>query len=167
MPGSIVLAPFSNKNIVDWPAGRYGELIALCLQRFDLAIRVIGTIDQRQMGNALVRPYPSARVENLCGLLPWQRTLRVIAESRVTIGNNSGVPHAAARMGVPTVCIFGGSQIETEWMPRGPKAYMLTRHVVCSPCWNAQCRFGKRCLTEISAATVVEMVTRVLEQTGG
>lgn len=163
MSGYIVVAPFSNEQLRDWPGGHYAELLDHCVRNLDSTIKVIGTIHQRPMANLIVRNLPADRVENLCGLLPWARVSDLLAGAQVVVGNNSGIPHTAARLGVPTVCIFGGTHAESEWMPRGAHVFLITKHTVCSPCSRQSCVYGKRCLHEIPPLAVFDLVVRAAQ----
>lgn len=163
MSGYIVVAPFSNDRLRDWPRSNYTRLLDLYVRRFDAKVKIIGTIHQRPLANQLVRELPGDRVENLCGIISWSAVMDLIAGARVVVGNNSGIPHTSARLGIPTVCIFGGTHSETEWMPRGPQAFLITNHVACSPCSRNDCPYGKRCLNELSAEAVFEMVDKAMQ----
>lgn len=159
----VVIAPFSNSAIRDWPAGHYDELIKLLLLDAGVSgnIRVIGTAGQRLGGCEIVRRHPADRVINECGRLPWGDVLDVVQTAACVIGNNSGIAHVAGEFGVPTVCIFGGSHHRFEWRPRGRSVIVLSRAIGCSPCHLDHRRsspYGKACLTEISPAEVRDAV---------
>ncbi|NWG03118.1 MAG: glycosyltransferase family 9 protein [Syntrophaceae bacterium] len=49
------------------------------------------------------------------------------------IGNDSGISHLAAAMGLSTLVIFGPTD-EKVWSPRGEKTAVVRRGVPCSPC---------------------------------
>jgi ADP-heptose:LPS heptosyltransferase len=40
------------------------------------------------------------------------------------VGNDSGVAHLSARLGLPTVAVFGPTD-PVEWAPRGPRVVVL------------------------------------------
>ena len=156
----IVVAPFSNEPLRDWPAAHFAALIGRCIRDMRVVVRVVGTIHQREAANGIIRSFPAHQVENTCGLLSWLELGSMIARAQVVVGNNSGVVHASARADVPTVCIFGGSHAEAEWMPRGPSVFLVTKHTACSPCARSSCAHGKRCLHEIAPDTVFDLVVR-------
>ena len=163
MKNYIIVAPFSNDFLKDWPSYHYAELIELCYKEFNLDVKIIGTLNQRAHANELVRCLPGDRVANLCGAIKWQDVERLILEAALVIGNNSGIPHYSSKLGIPTICIFGGMHSEAEWMPIGKKVYLIAKHVVCSPCSSFDCPYAKRCLTEISPKVVFEIVCKALE----
>jgi ADP-heptose:LPS heptosyltransferase len=45
-------------------------------------------------------------------------------ESRAYVGNDSGVSHLAAALGVPTIAVFGPTD-PTVWAPLGPKVAVV------------------------------------------
>jgi ADP-heptose:LPS heptosyltransferase len=155
----VIVAPFSNSAIRDWPADRFAELVGLLLEDTPrgTCIRVVGTAGQRLGANNVVRRHPADRVSNECGRMDWGCVLRAISEARCVIGNNSGLAHVAGYLGRPTVCIFGGSHQRSEWRPRGQNVVVLSRSVACSPCQldhGSVSFFGKACLRDITAREV-------------
>ena len=168
---SVILAPFSNSDIRDWPAEHYAGLIeALVRQgRGDERIRVVGTANQKLRANDIVRRFDPGRVENACGRLSWPALLVELRHAACVVGNNSGVAHLAGYYGVPTVCVFGGSHQRVEWSPRGAKMVLVSRAIACSPCQldhGASCPFDKACLTQIAPAEVADVVLRLLRPHG-
>ena len=57
----------------------------------------------------------------------------VMEGCRFFIGNDSGISHLAAALGLPTVAIFGPTD-QRVWSPRGEKTFVVSREVDCSPC---------------------------------
>jgi heptosyltransferase-3 len=53
------------------------------------------------------------------------------------IGNDSGVSHLAAFIGLPTVAIFGPSDPDI-WKPMGRAVKVVRRDLECSPCFEAK-----------------------------
>jgi ADP-heptose:LPS heptosyltransferase len=162
----IVVAPFSNSDIRDWPAPHFRALIALLVARWDGAIHVIGAPDQRIRAGEIVRPFDPRRVVNDCGRTPWAETMERIRSAACVVGNNSGIAHLAAFAGVPTLCIFSGAHQRLEWRPIGGNVVTLSRAIVCSPCHlhhAVDCPYGLACLDQIRPETVFEAVERLLD----
>jgi ADP-heptose:LPS heptosyltransferase len=164
----IVIAPFSNSDIRDWPAGSFQRLIE-CLQKAhsrDGLIRVIGAGSQTLRAREIVRSFSSDRVRNDCGR-PWREVVDLLHSAACVVGNNSGVAHLAARIGRPTVCIFSGAHQRIEWRPLGRNVVVLSRAIACAPCHlhrAADCPFGKACLEQITPETVSEAVLEVIDR---
>jgi ADP-heptose:LPS heptosyltransferase len=81
----------------------------------------------------------------------------VIEKSGLFIGNDSGISHMAAALGLPTLAIFGPTD-HRVWSPRGEKVEVIRRGIPCSPC--AQERFflcrELECLNAIEVGDILK-----------
>lgn len=164
----IIIAPFSNGDIRDWPPESFQRLIGYLLEAgfHDGLIRVIGAKTQALRAREVVRPFDANLVRNDCGR-PWSEVQKRLQAAKCVVGNNSGVAHLAARMGTPTVCIFGGAHQRTEWRPLGFNVVVLSRAIACAPCHlhrAADCPYGKACLEQIAPELVSEAVLRLMNR---
>src|SRR5690606_1661884 len=57
--GMIVIAPYSNDALRDWPRAHFERLIDLCLENLDREIVLVGSAEQRQAINLMVRGRPA------------------------------------------------------------------------------------------------------------
>lgn len=165
---AIIVAPFSNSAIRDWPVGHYAEMIGLLLARIpcDRQVHVIGTPNQRLGACEVVRRHPADRVVNRCGRMDWDAVLAAVRDACCVIGNNSGIAHVAGYLGTPTVCVFGGSHQRIEWRPRGPNVVVLSRTIACSPCQldhGDRSPYRKACLREIAPADVADAAVMMMD----
>lgn len=166
----IVIAPFSNSDIRDWPAAHFKALIGRLVAERDETIRVVGSPGQAIRAREIVRPFDARRVVNDCGRTPWSKTLGLIRSAACVVGNNSGIAHLAAFEGVPTICVFSGSHQRLEWRPIGERVITLSRAIACSPChfhYAAHCPFGLACLDQITPDTVFDAVSRLIGRAPG
>ncbi len=166
----IVIAPFSNSDIRDWPAPHYRALIARLVADRDGLVHVVGEPGQAIRAREIVRPFDSARVINDCGRSVWGDVVNLIQSAACVIGNNSGIAHLAVFEGVPTVCVFGGAHQRLEWRPIGSHAVTLSRAIACSPCHfhhAAHCPYGLACLEQITPDAVFETVSRLVDRVPG
>lgn len=166
----ILIAPFSNGDIRDWPPESFQQLIRCFLEAgsHDGSIRVIGAKSQALRAREIVRPFNADLVRNDCGR-PWPEVLDRLGRAKCVVGNNSGIAHLAARMGTPTVCIFGGAHQRTEWRPLGFNVVVLSRAIACAPCHlhrAADCPYGKACLEQIAPEVVSEAALRLIDKAG-
>jgi len=166
----IIVAPFSNSDIRDWPARHFQALIGRLVAERDEVIRVVGAPGQAIRARDIVRPFDANRVVNDCGRTPWPATLDLIRSATCVVGNNSGIAHLAAFHGVPTVCVFSGSHQRLEWRPIGSQVITLSRAIACSPCHlhhAAHCPYGLACLDQITPDSVFDAVTRLIDRVPG
>ena len=96
----------------------------------------------------------------------------LLGKSRLFIGNDSGMMHLAAMVGVPILGIFGPGSPETSgpYIKMG-KQEIVTKDFACSPCKQ---RFFKECkpsalnkpycLEDITVKDVHEAVRRLLDR---
>ena len=110
----IVVAPFANSDIRDWPLGHFQTMIGQLIGLRPETVHVVGAPGQAIRARDLVRPLDPARVVNDCGKLDWQALNRLVRGAGCVIGNNSGIAHLAALAGIPTICIFGGAHQRGE-----------------------------------------------------
>lgn len=73
------------------------------------------------------------------------------------IGNDSGISHLAAFLGLATVAVFGPSDPQ-RWQPVGRAVKALRPELECSPCFetNSTGCESMECLDQTTPATVVE-----------
>ena len=57
----------------------------------------------------------------------------VLARAALYVGNDSGMTHLAALLGVPTVALFGATDPRV-WSPRGRRVEIVAGTAPCSPC---------------------------------
>ncbi len=165
----IFVAPFANNDVKDWPGEHYAEMLRLLCRDWDGdgLFRVIGVESQAIRACDIVRRLDATRVVNDCGRLPWAQVVAGLKRARCVIGNDSGIPHLAAYLGAPTVCVFGGSHQRLEWRAMGHTVVTVSRAVGCSPCHldhGGACVYDKACLRQIEPAVVAEQVLALLRQ---
>ena len=103
---AIVIHPFSGSARKNWPLPLFRKLAER------LACPVEWTAGPEEaLDNAV-------RFENLSDLAAW------LAGARLFIGNDSGIAHLAAAVGVPTLALFGPTSPDI-WAPRGEQVIAL------------------------------------------
>jgi hypothetical protein len=102
-----VIHPFSGSPRKNWPLERYRGLA----QRLALPVRWCAGPEEKLED--------ATRIDNLYQLASW------LASARLYIGNDSGITHLAAAVGVPTVAIFGPTD-PAVWAPRGDRVNVLS-----------------------------------------
>jgi len=112
---AIAFHPGSGGRWKCWPPERFARL-AEALDRPVLLIE--GPADEdacREVAQGLPRRLPLARAAGLS----VGRVAALIARCGCYVGNDSGISHLAAGLGVPTVAVFGPTD-PAVWEPRGP-----------------------------------------------
>jgi ADP-heptose:LPS heptosyltransferase len=162
----VVIAPFSNSRVRDWPLGRYEELIGLLLKDSGIHIILVGTRDHVAQLASLCQTYgDDNRITSVAGQTDWSGLAALLLQADLVIANNSGVAHLAAACGRPTLAIYSGSHQPQEWRPRGQTIRIITAVVSCSPCGYEKlelCPYDHRCMTMIEPETVVQHARAML-----
>ncbi len=105
-----------------WPWERFEEAVhTLADARGAHVALSAGPADERLLP-ALTRA-ASGRVHRVAGL-PLIELSAMLAHARCYIGNDSGITHLAAALGVPTVAIFGPTD-PAVWAPRGEHVHVV------------------------------------------
>jgi ADP-heptose:LPS heptosyltransferase len=144
-----------------WPAGRYGAVIRWLVGRGVDVLLLGGPADEalvRELHEGLALP----RVHRIGGL-PLRRMAAVIARSTLYLGNDSGLMHVAAAVGVPVVAIFGPSDPLT-WGPIGARNTVLHGSAGCPSCTRQELDAcpRQRCLEAIGTELVIDVVEKKL-----
>lgn len=165
----IVMVPFSNSTVRDWPTPQYAELIGLLADRFDCVVTLVGAPGQvaqaEKLMHALPDSVPAAKVCNLVGKTKWSDLPALLAAADLVICNNSGAAHQAAMLGTRTLAIYSGSHQPLEWGPRGPRARAIMLSVPCSPCGYERvedCPGGHACMRLLTPEMVISQVEQML-----
>jgi ADP-heptose:LPS heptosyltransferase len=92
--------------------------------------------------------------------LPITRLAALLSHASLFIGNDSGISHLAAALGVPTLAIFGPTD-PLCWAPRSDRALWLQGQASCAPCSIEQLRSceRQRCLESLGTEAVLAFIT--------
>ena len=153
----LAIAPGSGAREKNWPLISFEAIARWWRERVNgNVIVILGPVEEERGG-----------YESLCnhGLairgITLGRLAAMIARCNLYIGNDSGISHIAAALGVPTAAIFGPSSVN-QWAPRGTNVLVLTHEVPCSPCnvsTMKNCRH-RDCLAALTPAEVVGQLER-------
>jgi ADP-heptose:LPS heptosyltransferase len=151
----LCLHPGSGSPAKNWPAQRFAE-VALCAQR-ELGLRVVlihGPADGVAVSD--VQTYVQDLDHSVLRDLPLPLLAAILARCTAYVGNDSGVSHMAAALGVPTVAIFGPTDPEV-WAPRGPSAHIVAGGASCAPCRPQEWRGCdlRECLSDVTTNAVI------------
>jgi heptosyltransferase-2 len=101
-------------------------------------------------------------VLDLVGKTNLRQALGVLRHLGLLVGNDSGLMHAAAALGVPVIAIYGSTDPWWAW-PFTDRATVFYRPRPCSPCVARTCDIGYACLTDITVADVAQAARGWLE----
>jgi heptosyltransferase-3 len=118
----IAIHPGSGGQHKCWPAGRYAALADILTANGAAILLVAGPADTTILAalRAAQQTPPAAIAHNL----PLQLLSALLRRCAAFVGNDSGVTHLSALLGLPTVAIFGPTD-PAVWAPLGPHVYIV------------------------------------------
>ena len=153
----LAIAPGSGAREKNWPVISFERIARWWRERIGGSVIVIlGPVEEERGG-----------YESLCSHgvairgITLGRLAAVIARCSLYVGNDSGISHLAAALGVPTAAVFGPSNIN-QWAPRGQTVLVFRHEVPCSPCAVSvmkNCRHHD-CLAALTPAEVIRQLER-------
>ena len=96
---------------------------------------------------------------NLAGQLSLFETASLIAKATVFVGNDSGLLHVAAALGIPVIGIYGSTSPEfTPPLSHHARVLALT-DLACRPCFQRNCQYGHlQCLWGIKPDQILAVL---------
>ena len=110
----VAVHPGSGSPSKNWPIERFVEIIRRLQAKKTEVVAVLGEADVAESA-VLARELPELPVLEGLTLVELAATL---AECRAYLGNDSGITHVAAAVGLPVTALFGPSDADV-WAPRG------------------------------------------------
>lgn len=121
----LALAPTANWGGKQWSAERFVALAERLTggggPLAQARIAVFAGPDEREAARPVLDAMPAARRIDLAGKLDLLTAAACLGRADLFVGNDSGLMHLAAAMGVPTLGLFGPSR-EEHYGPWGPRA---------------------------------------------
>jgi ADP-heptose:LPS heptosyltransferase len=156
----LAIAPGSGAREKNWPDIYFRSVADWWRRRTGGFVVVIAGPVEEERGGTTAVSHDAVIARNLT----LAQLAALLARSDVYLGNDSGVTHLAAALGVPTVALFGPSDPRL-WAPRGGKVTILRLNVECSPCAIAlmkSCPHHK-CLTALTPDHVIGELGRIAD----
>jgi ADP-heptose:LPS heptosyltransferase len=153
----LAIAPGSGAREKNWPVISFEAIARWWRERVGgSVITFLGPVEDERGG-----------YESLCsyGLtirgITVGRLAAMIARCILYVGNDSGISHIAAALGLPTAPVFGPSSVN-QWAPRGNTVLVLRHQVPCSPCpVSAMKNCDHRdCLAALTPEEVIQKLER-------
>jgi heptosyltransferase-3 len=140
---SVAIHPGSGAAQKCWPASRFAAVIEQLWQRNRSVLLLAGPADSERVHDVL-QQLPSPLTPAMLKLLTNASLMEVARQlqlCRCYLGNDSGITHLAAMLGIPTIAIFGPTD-PVIWRPMGPSVHIIQG----------------RTLEEVSIDSVVEAI---------
>ena len=156
-----VVHPAAAFDTKQWATEKFAR-VAEDLSARGFALVAIAAPTEAYIADELKRN-SSARVVTFTDLsLPEVTALA--ARARLFVGNDSGIAHIAAAVGLPSVVIFGSSNV-VNWRPWATTAAeVVLEEMECQPCHGYFCEKFEQpeCIRRVPVERVIAAVERVL-----
>lgn len=160
----VVFCPFTTRPQKHWTKERWPELADLIINRFGLAVVLLGGPDDAEAGELIARPVHH-KILNMAGKTTIQQAAALIKGSSLLVGVDTGLTHMGIALDVPTVALFGATvpYLNTE----GKSGTVLYHPMECSPCRRSPtCEGDYTCMKAISTEEVLSVAERTLAHEG-
>jgi len=128
----IAIHPGSGNAKKCWPVKKFVELIKWIKNDFKAKVLlIVGPAENR-----LKEQIKKLSEENdlfIVRNFPLNHLAAILQKCQVYLGNDSGITHLAAAVGVPTLAIFGPTDFRV-WGPKNKKVKFLSSFYTCAPC---------------------------------
>ena len=123
---SIAIHPGSGAAHKCWPTSRFAAVIERLWQQNRSVLLLAGPADSERVHDVFqqLSSPPSPAMLKLLTNAPLMEVARQLQPCRCYLGNDSGITHLAAMLGVPTVAIFGPTDLAI-WRPMGPSVHII------------------------------------------
>jgi heptosyltransferase-2 len=144
-----------------WPREKYRQLVSKLAA--DMPVILAGSAGERALCETIAEGVHGAW--NAAGETTLGELFALLEESRVVVANDSGAPHVAASLGVPTVVIFGSTS--PRWtVPLGVDVHVVQEPVHCAPCFLRKCPTQLECYAGIMPERVHEAALAAMRKPG-
>jgi hypothetical protein len=163
LPGPwLAVAPGSGQVRKNWPLSHYYEVSRTLAWRFSLKVVWLAG-PAEEAGLPYLNGLAQAQGHLLVANRPLARVARILSRCRLYLGNDSGLTHLAAAVGIDVLALFGPTNPRV-WAPLGPHV-----HTLVASCPQAPCAVSRtihcpesQCLQELSPETVLTVATHLL-----
>lgn len=127
----IALHPGSGGAAKCWPTENFVEVIERLWQQNLPVLLLAGPADDERLESILgqLSPTPKPELLQVLANKPLLEIAHYLQACRCYLGNDAGITHLAAMLGVPTVAIFGPSD-PVVWRPIGPIVKVIWERVL-------------------------------------
>ncbi|CAO0823280.1 heptosyltransferase II [Desulfarculales bacterium] len=151
-----------------WPGERFAEALRdLAEQEGLAAVLLFGSSAEASATRTVAQGLSGLPVIDLSGRTNLAQALALLVRLDLFLTNDSGLMHAAAALGVPTLAVFGSTNPVTT-APLGPWVELVRRPLECSPCLKPTCPRGDlACFMAIAPQEVTRAALGLLARRSG
>ncbi|MCF8031753.1 MAG: lipopolysaccharide heptosyltransferase II [Desulfarculaceae bacterium] len=145
-----------------WPAERFAAAARELGASWDAAL-LFGSSGEAPACGAVAKGLEGAKALDLAGTTDLGQALALLERVSLFLTNDSGLMHAAAALGRPTVAVFGSTNPVTTG-PLGPRVTLVRGRAECAPCLKPTCERGDlACFTSVEPDAVAQAALALLQ----
>jgi ADP-heptose:LPS heptosyltransferase len=157
----IALAPGSGSPQKNWPASSFRAVADWWREQPSGAVMVLLGPVEEEKGDYAALCRGAVQVRNLS----LGQLAALLMRSDLHLGNDSGVSHLAAAIGVVSLVLFGPSSVD-QWAPRGKNVTVFSQNVECAPCAAPLMKScpHRMCLTALQPESIIKKLDKLNEK---
>jgi len=156
----VVICPGARSHIKRWTAEGFAALADRLIAEAGVSVIFCGEPDEEVVVEEVLTSMRQP-AHNAVGLTTIRQAGALMQRAALVITNDSASLHLASALNVPTVAIFGPTNAN-KYGPTAPQHRTIRRHLFCSPCEQALCRFNHECMRFIAPQEVYEAALELL-----
>ena len=151
-----------------WGEDNYTALVKAIVSRLDLGVVLLGTSDDKKIGDNMAEAASLKKVVNLAGKTSIREVAAILSRARCFIGNDSGPAHLAAAVGTPLVVLSGADDPGATSPMATEKRLIYMDELDCISCVKNKCPLKAeqfmQCMQGISIDMVLNEIEDLLRQ---
>ncbi len=132
----VAISPGAGSLVKRWPLDNFLMIARNLLLRERYKVLIVEGPAEPGLGKQILKSLPASGVI-LAESVPLNLLAAVLERCQVYVGNDSGISHLAAGLGVACVVLFGPS-LPQHWAPLGPHVVVLRDSSGCEACTSDQ-----------------------------
>jgi ADP-heptose:LPS heptosyltransferase len=157
----LLLNPWTSCQSRNYDSQRFAIAAYQLAKETQMSVLVTGVEKDRDKSEALLEILGDCAID-LIGKTTLPQLAALIANAKLVLTNNTSTMHIADATRTPTIVMFAGTELESQWEPRNGYSRLLRRSTTCSPCYAFTCPYNLECL-DISPEEVVTAGLDLLE----
>ncbi|KAM3109187.1 glycosyltransferase family 9 protein [Phormidesmis sp. 146-33] len=156
----LLLNPWTSCQSRNYAADRFAIASHQLSKITGWKIVVTGVEKDRSHSGELFKVLGESAID-LIGATDLSTLAALIQRSKLMLSNNTSTMHLADATRTPSVILFAGTELESQWQPRDCRSRLLRQPTPCSPCYAFTCPYHLECL-DIAPNQVVQAGVELL-----
>ncbi|MBU0672274.1 MAG: glycosyltransferase family 9 protein [Candidatus Margulisbacteria bacterium] len=161
----ILIAPQGTDKYRFWAPEKYQQVIKALVRNPQQAVAIIGSKSERKFTEKIIRGLPDRKdqIISLVGKTSFLELGRIITESALFVGCDSGSAILTSMLGAKSLVLFGSTD-EKKWGLENSEHVIVKKEMACAPCYMlGSHKYCKRidCMEKISPADVISAINQL------